>query len=51
MGWRARFNEWWVAFFVGVAVCAVGCKVWIDNRTNLVRVGRMVASRLGDWSR
>lgn len=49
-GWRAYASEWWMVFILGALVCAVGCKVWLENRDGLVRLAGIAASRLdGLW--
>lgn len=34
-GWHRYASEWWMTSILLGAICAVSCKIWLDNRHEL----------------
>lgn len=50
MSGRTQVSEWWLAFFLGTAICSVACKIWLENRRELMQlVGASPSSSSWSW--
>lgn len=36
--WRKRVSETWVIYLLGSLACGLACKIWIDNRIEILRL-------------